>query len=379
MIQIKDKSNCCGCQACGDVCPKQAIAFKIDKEGFWYPGVDSHLCVDCGLCERVCPCLNDKDPKRPLTVFAAVNPDEEVRMESSSGGIFWMLVKHTIEEDGVVFGAAFDEEWMVCHSSADTLADARKYRGSKYVQSRLVGRYTEAQRALKQGRKVLFSGTACQIAGLKNYLNKDYPNLLTVDVVCHGVPSPGIWREYIKHLSSGRTINSVSFRDKQRGWSTYDFLLQYSDGKKLRESHFQNIFMQGYLHGFYLRPSCHSCRVKHGKCGSDITLGDFWGVENLIPELNDNKGTSVILVNTAKGKETIQGIDLLLREVEYEQAVSGNACIEISTKETEWRSVFMNKYLKGCGIDAVISTIKQIKPSLIKRVFGKLRRFIKRK
>lgn len=371
MIQIKEKSNCCGCQACGDVCPKQAIAFKIDQEGFWYPEVDRHLCVDCGLCERVCPCLNDKEPQRPFAVFAAVNPDEEVRMESSSGGVFWMLVKQTIEEGGVVFGAAFDEEWMVCHSSAETLTDAKKYRGSKYVQSRLSGCYMEAQRVLKQGRKVLFSGTACQIAGLKNYLNKDYPNLLNVDVVCHGVPSPGIWNDYIKLKSNNKDIRRIIFREKTSGWRNYDFLVDFSDGSNIRESHNRNLYMQGFLSDLYLRPACHNCKFKQGRCGSDMTLGDFWGIEKVFPNMDDNLGVSVVLVNSSRGESYLKKMDIIRKEVDYENAVKENPCIIKSTSKSKYRPLFMEKYQEGAELNIISEIMKRIRPSKIKRLVQK--------
>lgn len=378
MIQIINKENCCGCNACGDICPKQAISFKNDNEGFWYPEVDMQKCIDCSLCEKICPCLNEKETHKPLEVYAAVNPDEEIRMKSSSGGVFWMLVEHTIGDGGVVFGAAFDDnEWMVCHSLAESLEEAKKFRGSKYVQSRVNGCYKEVQDALKLGRKVLFSGTACQIAALKEYLRKDHDNLLTVDVVCHGVPSPGIWNEYIKTLSSTKTIKNINFRDKRSGWRNYDFSVQFSDGSELKESHNKNLYMIGFLHDLYLRPSCHSCKFKACRCGSDITLGDFWGIGKVVPELDDDRGVSIVLINTFKGKGVINSLPFSYKEVNCEDAIKGNPCISIATPENRWRSEFMAKYKGNCRFDTISTIVKKMRPSLFERCLRKIKKIVR--
>lgn len=377
MINITDKHNCCGCNACGDICPKLAISFKYDNEGFWYPEVDMQKCIDCGLCEKTCPCLNVKDAKLPINVYAAVNPNDETRKESSSGGVFWMLVEKTIRDGGVVFGAAFDKEWMICHSSAETLVEAEKFRGSKYVQSRVNGCYKKAQEALKQGRKVLFSGTACQIAALKAYLRNDCDNLLTVDVVCHGVPSPGIWNEYIKTLSKSKALTKIVFRDKRTGWRNYDFSVQFSDSTELKESHNKNLYMQGFLHDLYLRPSCHSCQFKAGKCGSDLTLGDFWGIEKVVPEMNDDCGVSIVLINTLKGKDEINALPISYKEVRLEDAIKGNPCISMTAPENKWRSEFMAEYQGNSILDAVSSIVNKMRPSLFERCLRRIKGIVR--
>lgn len=189
MIHIEDKSRCCGCAACMQRCPKLCITMSEDEEGFLYPKVDVSLCIDCGLCEKTCPVINQDEPHEPFAVYAAKNKDEKTRRESSSGGIFTMLAEQTIKSGGVVFGAKFNEQWEVEHGGVETIDDLAALRGSKYLQSRIGETYQEAERFLKEGREVLFSGTPCQIAGLKKYLRKDYPALLTVDVICHGAPS----------------------------------------------------------------------------------------------------------------------------------------------------------------------------------------------
>ena len=240
MIQLVDKSLCCGCTACASVCPKQCITMQEDEEGFLYPVVNASLCIDCNLCQKVCSELHHMNVRMPLHVYAAKHKDEQVRLASSSGGIFTLLAEKIIDEGGVVFGARFDARWEVVHDYTETKEGLAVFRGSKYVQSRLEDCYYKVKSFLQQGRKVMFSGTPCQIAGLKNYLRKDDDNLLTVDVVCHGVPSPKVWRMYLNeiiarkskknsvlsHHSNGKVkIQSIDFRSKSSGWKRYSFAL----------------------------------------------------------------------------------------------------------------------------------------------------------
>lgn len=332
MIQIIDKSLCCGCSACVQRCPKQCITLHEDHEGFLYPKVDTDTCIDCGLCEKVCPILNEGIPHLPLKVYAAINKDEKIRLESSSGGIFTLLAEKTINEGGVVFGARFDENWQVKLDYTESIEGIATFRGSKYVQARTGNTYKEAEDILKAGRKVLFTGTPCQIAGLKKFLRKDYDNLLAVDFVCHGVPSPKVWRKYLSELlaskgekntvsfSSNQTnisglntpIEGISFRDKTLGWKKYSFVLrknltkETADGEKnsvsFSEMHKGNIFMRAFLADMISRPSCYKCHCKEGKSGADITIADFWGIGNISPEMDDDKGTSLIIIQTEKGK-----------------------------------------------------------------------------
>lgn len=190
MIIITDKHNSCGCGACVQRCPRQCITMHSDKEGFAYPVVDTKLCTNCGLCEMVCPVINQQPEQAPIATYAAINSDQAVREESSSGGIFTLLAEETINNGVVVFGAAFNDKWQVAHTYANEINDIKKFRGSKYVQSDICGSYSVAEKFLKEGKEVLFSGTPCQIAGLKRFLRKEYKNLKTIDFICHGVPSP---------------------------------------------------------------------------------------------------------------------------------------------------------------------------------------------
>lgn len=200
MVDVKDKHKCCGCAACMQACPKHCITMQPDNEGFLYPQVDHTQCIECGLCEKVCPCLHEAKPSKPLKVFAAINRDEPVCMSSSSGGIFTSLAQYVIQNGGVVFGARFDNRWDVIHDYTDKVDGLSAFRGSKYLQSRVGDTFTLARRFLKEGRTVLFSGTSCQIAALRRFLQKDYDNLLTADLVCHGTPSPLVWRIYLEEI-----------------------------------------------------------------------------------------------------------------------------------------------------------------------------------
>lgn len=377
MIHITDKHNCCGCSACVNACPKACITMQADGEGFLYPQVDIDTCIDCSLCEKACPFLSEQEPKLPLNTYAAINPNEKERLNSSSGGIFTMLMRETINSGGVVYGAAFDEEWNVHHTKIENLEDTSLLQGSKYVQSHIGDCYKTAKEYLNQGRKVLFSGTACQIAGLKRYLHKNYDNLLTVDVVCHGVPSPLIWKDYLGNLQKQSSISNISFRDKCTGWSDYSLTVEFQDSRKYSRMHHDDLYMKGFLHNLYLRPSCHNCQVKGGRCNSDITLGDFWGVENILPNLNDDKGISLVFANTKKVKDVLDVLGVPLKKVTYDVALRGNPCLEMSTSETDSRSLFWELYNNSKDLTRSIKqAIKRNKPSLLNRALSKLKRIL---
>lgn len=324
MIHITDKKDCCGCNSCVQRCPKSCITMHEDEEGFLYPEVDESKCIHCGLCENVCPVIYKAEGRKPIAVYAAKNRNEEIRRQSSSGGVFTALAEEVIKEGGVVFGVRFNENWEVVHGYAESLDSLSAFRGSKYVQSRVGDSFLQVESFLKSGRKVLFSGTPCQVAGLHRFLRRRYENLLTVDFICHGVPSPGVWREYLKEETARQCggknsvlshpivkegdvlIENISFRDKRLGWKKFSFALTLSvpigHGEKntvlLSESLNKNIFLRGFLANLYLRPSCYACPAKSFKSESDLTIGDFWSIERVMPEVWDDKGVSVVFVNT---------------------------------------------------------------------------------
>ena len=371
MIEIIDKHNCCGCSACVQTCPKQCIAFSEDEQGFRYPFVDKDNCIDCHLCEKVCPFLNQNEKKKPLEVYAAINPDEDVRMKSSSGGIFTMIAEAVIAEGGVVFGAQFNMNWGVVHNYTETIEGLDTLRGSKYVQSIIGESYNQAKRFLNEGRKVLFSGTQCQIAGLNHFLGKEYDNLLTVDVICHGVPSPMVWRDYLSNRTPN-TITSISMKDKHKSWRNYNITFVFQNFVESKRTS-KDAYMLAFIKNLSLRPSCFNCPAKNGKSNSDITLGDFWGIEHVLPEMDDDKGTSIVCANTAKGIKILKGLSAIMRMVDYEKSVPYNTCIVKSTTEPINRSAFWESYRESGG--QVMNALLK-KTNILKKIFRKIKQII---
>ncbi len=342
MISINDKKDCCGCSACVQTCPKHCIKLAEDPEGFLYPSVDNNVCVKCGKCESVCPMLHSNKPQTPLATYAATNPNEHVRSQSSSGGIFSLLAEYVIKQGGVVFGAAFDDNWEVVHSYTKSMEGLAKFRGSKYVQSQIRDSFSDAERFLKEGRLVLFSGTPCQIAGLKGYLQKDYKNLLAIDCVCHGVPSPEIFKEYISGESNGKSISGINFRDKVTGWKNYSVTLNFSgkDAKTASREHGDDRFIQGFLSNLYLRPSCYSCHFRECRSVSDITIGDFWGIDIIRPELDDDKGLSLVIANNKQSDDLLRALGCNLTEMQLSEAIKYNPSITTSVSIPPYRELF---------------------------------------
>lgn len=351
MIQIDDKSRCCGCEACRQVCPKGCIRLEVDKEGFRYPTVDLESCTHCDRCEAVCPFLQLDKPRRPERVYAAQTTDLELRLASSSGGLFTLLAEETIRQGGVVFGARFDESWSVRHDYTEEREGLAPFRGSKYLQSCIGDCYQRAELFLKEGRQVLFSGTPCQVKGLVNYLGRSYDNLTTIDVVCHGVPSPMVWQAYLatqlQDVDDAARYTVISFRNKERsGWRRYELHAKLTSGT--RETNWwqyygDNLYMRGFLQDLYLRPSCYHCMAKGGRSHSDLTLGDYWGIEQVCPELDDDKGTSVLLIYSDRGRALFERISCQYKATSYESVLSGNPSIERSVSEPPRRHTFFEQ------------------------------------
>ncbi len=339
MINSKEKSDCCGCGACVQRCPMSCISMIEDSEGFLYPQINQSLCVDCTICESVCPVIHQREKRTPLYVYAAKNPDEAIRIKSSSGGIFTLLAESVINEGGVVFGARFNEHWEVIHHYTETVKGIAPFRGSKYVQSKIGSTFEQAEMFLKQGRKVLFSGTPCQIAGLKRFLRMSYDHLLTIDIVCHGVPSPKVWRMYLKDISEGKQIEQISFRDKSNGWKAYYFSIHY-DSSAYKEPKASNLYIKGFLNSLYLRPSCYACPSKGLISGSDITLGDYWGIHLVLPGFDDDKGVGLVILNTEKGKNSYDSTTAESKRTDFQKALKGNSPLERSPLRPIRRTAF---------------------------------------
>lgn len=405
MIRISNKKDCCGCSACAEKCPKQCITLKEDSEGFLYPLINQSQCIDCGLCEKVCPVINQSEKRLPLHTYAAINTNEDIRLQSSSGGIFTLLAEEVLAEKGVVFGACFDENWEVKHDYTESMEGLAVFRGSKYVQSQMGDNYKRVRNFLKQGRKVLFSGTPCQIVGLKRFLQKEYEDLLTVDFICHGVPSPKVWSMYLDEtcgkiieqsgknsafsaLSNGKErfyIEAISFRYKILGWKKFSFLLKlnldYIKGGKnsagLCEPFSENIFMKGFLANLYLRPSCHQCAAKSGKSGSDITIADYWNIQQVMPEFDDDKGTGLVLINTSKGEKKYASFSAIeSKETGYEEAQGRNGGFKEIVATHPQRQLFFEKLSQHVSITTLIKDT--LKKSLQKQIQQKIKKVVRK-
>jgi len=332
MIEIERKEECSGCGACVQACPKDCISLVADNEGFWYPHIDSGKCVDCRLCEKVCPVINVDSARKPLHVYAAKNADESVRNVSSSGGIFTLVAEKIIEEGGVVFGVRFGSDWDVVFDFTETKKGLSLFRGSKYVQAVVGDAYRKAEEFLESGRKVLFSGTPCQVAGLRHFLGKEYDGLLLMDLICEGVPSPKVWKMYLSEeiarhrIGDIKSVKNISFRNKNFGWKHFCFSILYTDrnGGDKNLIIKKSAYMQALFHYLYLRPICYECPFKSSKSGSDITISDYWGIDRLYPDFDDDKGASMVLVNTEKGLSVFSHLNSISMETAYEDVLPYN-------------------------------------------------------
>lgn len=372
MIKIEKAENCSGCHACYSVCPKQCISMVSDEEGFWYPKIDDTICINCRLCERVCPILHSKPIQNQPKAYACFNLDKPVRKESSSGGVFTLLGKWVISQGGVVFGAKFDDSFRVVHGFIENQEDLNQFRGSKYVQSLIGDVFKQVKMFLEQDRFVLFSGTPCQTDGLRAYLQHDYPKLFVQDIVCHGMPSPLVWQHYLDWALDGKTPKSVTFRNKDRSWVNYQVKIDTEYGIQ-QEVYRDNLFMKAFLSDICLRPSCSACHFKSLHRQSDLTLADFWGIQNVVPELFDDRGTSLVLVNSEKGGKLFEAIKqgLIYKEVDIQRAVQYNPSAYQVTKANPKRADFFNA-LENMPFD------KALKKYVHKSVFRQSKAYLKR-
>ena len=348
---------------------------ECDEEGFLYPKIDATSCIDCGGCKKVCPVIEKNQATLKTSAYAIKNVDSETRQQSSSGGVFTAIAEEVISKGGVVFGASFDEKFNVCHICVDNVEDLSKLRGSKYLQSTIGNAFEKAGRILDEGKIVYFTGTPCQIEGLLKYLKKDYQNLVTSDIICHGVPSPLVWQMYLKSKSQDNPI-SVSFRDKKYGWGRYAVRINFESGEEYFSLASEDKYIKAFLSDLCLRPSCYNCSFKSKNRASDLTLADFWGIENVLPEMNDGKGTSLVLVHSAKGKEILQKIteQLVCQEVDLDSALIYNPSAVRSVVKPVNRDKFMSK-VNSQDFDKMVEQYS--KRSFLQKVKNKLKRIIK--
>ena len=380
MIEIKEKDQCCGCEACKNICPKQCITMVEDEEGFRYPHIDKEKCINCGLCERVCPILHESSNtnlKKETEFFAAFNNEEDTIKNSSSGGVFSLLAENILSKNGVVYGVIQEDVYKVKFIRAENKEKLNKIRGSKYLQANIEDMYIEAKKDLEEGKKVLFSGTPCQIAGLYNVLGKENDNLLTVDVVCHGVPSDAVYREYINYVEekNKKQVINIKWRDKIQGWGPNRITLYFNDGTTETKTSSQNPFQTGFLKNIYLRPSCYKCKYAKLPRIGDISLADFWGYNGKLLEKNKNRGLSILIISSKKGKRIFDEIskNMTLEKVSEDYVKSKSRHVYLHPEENEKRAKFFKDFKK-----MKFKTIK-IKYGMEDLFFIKLLKKIKRK
>lgn len=337
MIDVTNKIDCCGCNACGDVCPKQAISFKTDVEGFWYPEVNKELCIECGLCERVCPIINiselkHNDFEEPLC-FAAKHKNHEIRFDSTSGGLFSALAEQVYRQGGYVGGAVYDEHFRVHHYISNNKADLAKLRSSKYEQSNCEGFYKQVKECVLTGKLVLVCGCPCQMAGLRAFFQqKDYDNLIICDFVCRGINTPKVnekFEEYLERTHHSKIVYQKA-KNKELGWKNLTHKFRFQNGENLYYTKDSNPLTRGYLGtGVYCRPSCYECVFKGFPRMADITLADFWGIEKVSKAMDDNLGTSLVLINSKKGERFFDSIKsrIVFVPLALKDAIPGNRAL----------------------------------------------------
>lgn len=357
-MNVCEKDKCTGCFACVDICPKNCITMEEGVNGHIFPKCDESKCINCNLCARVCQGLEALPLNTPIQVYAAWNNNAEEQKESSSGGIAALLAKTAIENNGVVYGAAFDDEWNVKHIRCTTSDELKKIKQSKYVQSWIGDCYSLAKSDLVAGREVLFTGTPCQVAGLYKFLGKEYDNLYTVDIVCHGVPSRKVYKEELNNLLRGRLLKQLAFRGK-KGYGFYMTIDNEQECFDVRKSY----YIRGFVDGLFFRESCYSCPYANTNRMGDITLGDFWGIGKIVAFTNpENRKVSLVLVNTPKGRQKLEQIfdNIYCEERDLEEAKQYNHQL--------WRPVYRDenytKFSKSYSKSGFLKSAKKCYPKM---------------
>lgn len=342
-MAILQTNKCSGCMACLNKCPVGAIT-KVQKDGFEYPKINENKCVNCGLCEKVCPVNTIYKTENVKEVYACKNKNDDIRLKSSSGGVFTIMAEKIIENNGVVFGARFDENFNVVHDYTECIDGLATFRSSKYVQSDLKDTFKKVKEFLNEGRKVLYVGTPCQIEGLNAFLNKKYDNLVLVDLICHGVPSKKLWKQYIKYRNKeNKKIKNINFRSKEDTiWYKYNVVFEYENQKDVI-THSQDVFMKLFLKDYALRESCYECSFKKINRVSDITIADFWGLDKIDQDFFDDKGVTSLIIHSQSGKNFFNEIkkSMEYKEMNINDITNFNPMYNKSTNINPRRNEFM--------------------------------------
>lgn len=355
MIEIENKTDCCGCQACGDICHAGAISFHSDHEGFWYPEVDRNKCTDCHLCEKICPVLNidalKHHNKSAPKVFGGYNKDIVIRFDSTSGGVFSLLAQAMYKQKGYVSGAIYTDDFKVVNFISDDKKDLRRLRSSKYVQSNAEGLYRRIKSLLESGEKVLACGSPCQMAALRSFLRKDYENLIIVDFLCRATNSPKVFEKYKESLEAryGSKIVAIKDKNKDHGWHSLARKVTVENGQVYYGEGHEDDYRRGYHANVFERPSCYECKFKGIPRISDITLGDFWGIGSVDPSLEQNLGTSLVMINSEKGEKYFDIIrdKLVMKEFCLDDIVPGNSTAIMGGKLSYPAGIDRNEFFKA--------------------------------
>ena len=357
---LAEGNHCTGCLGCFNACKYGAITINTDLEGFQYPFIDENKCVHCMSCEKVCPQNIEKNKLTIVKAYYASANNSRIRRSSSSGGVFYYLAKYFLENGGVVYGAALNDENYLQHIRIDSLDELPRLQTSKYIQSDINYIYRDVEFQLQNGKQVLFTGTPCQIGALIKFLKNNYDNLFTQDVICHGVPSPFVWNRYIEELSKSKKISSVNFRNKDKGWRNFALKIQWSNGTEYMKTLEEDPYLKAFLNDISLRPSCYNCQYKGSKRQSDITLADYWGISAIQPEKDSHDGVSLVLTQTKKGDLIFRKIAdgyLSYGETDAEKALFYNKAAYISARYTSCREKFFARMMKGEFIEYIVSDL----------------------
>lgn len=384
MREIIDKKHCTGCGACFTSCAHFAISMRYDEEGFEYPVINQDTCVDCGLCQKNCPVIHFDLEKRMTYSnvqqgFAARNRDLSQRMNSSSGSIFPPIAEWILENGGIVIGTAYDENFNTKHLIVENREELYLLQGSKYLQCKADDlTFKRVRDELRKNRMVLYSGMACQVEGLKSYLQKEYENLYTIDLICMGIPSPKVWQIYLKTFFKGEKIRHVNFKEKSVGWNSFCFYIE-TDKQTFKENGMENLYLQSMFRSWNMRLSCFNCPFKNAERISDFTLADCWGAYKQLPEINDNKGLSSVIVHSKKGLDLWEKLNdrIESRNLSIDDITAGNSNLIKNKPQMGNRRLFYELLtIKPRKAFVMLCSVKA--PSIVRRAIIKLTSLLKK-